>query len=186
MHKLIPPYCLNIHFEGFPKVNIQRTDFFPIRHRAFKYVLKLLTRDPASQWYSVAQCAAKHTQTVQRQLCCWKASTYGEDCADVHFHAQLLHRYSQRTIFQKQCWKITMKRKQFCRIAIAIFFFIRLFTDTHQSYILATIVSHLLYKPSTKKYFIGFSFFLLHNDSPNVDNIISIMGMRPVENKVPL
>lgn len=122
MYKLIPPYCLSIHFEGLPKANAQRTDSFSIRHRAFKYILKLLTWDPARLRYSVAQCAAKHTQTVQRQLYCWKASAYGKDCADMHFHAQLLHRYSQRTLLRKQYWKITKKRKQFCRIAMAIFF----------------------------------------------------------------
>lgn len=155
MHKLIPPYCLNIHVQGFPKANTQRTDSFSIRHRAFKYVLKLLTWDPACLWYSVAQCAAKHTQTVQRQLCCWKASAYKEDCADMHFQAQLLHGYSQCTLFQKQYWKITKKRNSSVELLLPFFFLIRLFIFM----VLATITSHLLYKPSTKNYFTGFRFF---------------------------
>lgn len=47
MHKLIPPYYLNIHFEGFPEVKTQRTNSFSVRHKAFKCILKFLTQDPA-------------------------------------------------------------------------------------------------------------------------------------------
>lgn len=100
------------------------------------------------------------TQTLQRQLCCWKGSAYGEDYADVNFHAQLLCRYSQCTLFQKKYWKSIAKRKQFCGITTANFF-IRLFIDIYQSYVPATIVSHLLYKPRTKITFLDSVFCLI-------------------------
>lgn len=100
------------------------------------------------------------TQTLQRQLCCWKGSAHGEDYADVNFHAQLLCRYSQYTLFQKQYWKSTAKRKQFCGIPIANFF-IRLFIDIYQSYVPTTIVSQLLYKARTKITFLDSDFCLI-------------------------
>ena len=155
MHKLIPSFCLNIHFESFPKANTQITDSFSIRHRALKYILKLLTWGPVCLRYSGAQCAAKHPQTVQRQLCCWKACACGEDCADMRFHAQLLHRYSQHSLFQKEYWKITKKTS----VELLLTFFYKAF---HRD--ISKLCSCYHCEPSpiqgnTNNYFTGFRFF---------------------------
>lgn len=76
--------------------------------------------------------------------------------------------------FRNDTEKLQWKGNSFIEFLLP-FLKIRIFIDTPQSYAVATIMSHL-YTSQVQKISSLEPDFVLHNDSPNVDNIIRIGG----------